>query len=253
MTTLLQEIQDVDVLLSLAPEELAWTLLKIVRSNHSDRGFQVDSFTYVGAGTGLSGDVVQIYQRRMPEVEIAVAEAVQWLTIHMLIIPEPGHNGTNGFKVLSRRGRALADETQFRNYKEAAAFPKAMLHPSIADDVWLNLARSDFSTAVFIAFRKVEESVREAAGFSQADIGVNLMRKAFNNGPLTDSSQHEGEREALASLFAGAIGSYKNPHSHRTVTMTDAREAQEMVMLASHLLRIVDARKAMLSQQDAHA
>jgi len=70
------------------------------------------------------------------------------------------------------------------------------------------------------------------------------MWKAFDKttGPLTDTSHPEAERVALAHLFAGAIGSYKNPHSHRTVNLTDLREAQEQIVLASHLLRIIETR-----------
>jgi hypothetical protein len=49
----------------------------------------------------------------------------------------------------------------------------------------------------------------------------------------------KGEREARAHLFAGAIGSYKNPHSHRSVDLK-ATDAVEMLLLASHLLRILD-------------
>ncbi len=70
------------------------------------------------------------------------------------------------------------------------------------------------------------------------------MRAAFapEGGPLTDLSVEAGERVARMELFAGAIGSYKNSHSHRNVPLEDASEAIEIIMLANHLLRIVGAR-----------
>ena len=85
---------------------------------------------------------------------------------------------------------------------------------------------------MFQAFKEVEVRVRQAGGFADTDIGVQLMSKAFHpeSGPLTDRSAVKGEQQALADLFAGAIGSYKNPHSRRSVTI-DADEAVEMIVL----------------------
>ena len=94
--------------------------------------------------------------------------------------------------------------------------------------------------------KAVEVAVRDAAGLTAKDIGKDLMRTAFDVkvGPLTDMQADSAERQARSDLFAGAIGSYKNPHSHRNVALDDPDEAAEIIMIANHLLRIVDARVA---------
>jgi uncharacterized protein (TIGR02391 family) len=246
METLRDLLPDVDVLVGLPPEELARYLLRLARSNLQNGMFNPDNLVTVTTGVGMAAMQASPYPpHRAAEVELAVNEAWQWLWINMLIVSVGGYNGRSGFMTISRRGLTLTDDQRFDSFRDAAGFPKSLLHPAIADQVWLALARGDLEEAVFTAFKAVEVAVRLAGGYDPTDIGVPLMRKAFDeaSGPLTDPSQPKAEREALAHLFAGAIGSYKNPHSHRTVSITDPREAQEIVMLASHLLRIVDSRR----------
>lgn len=244
MPTLEQLIPDVDVLLALAPEELAPAVLEVAKSQIQNGTFNAESVSLVISGRGMAAYQTSPYQGHETEVALAIAEALNWLRVQGLVVPAPGVNGTHGWLVLSRRGKKIESKEDFKRFLEAASFPKRMLHPSIADKVWLDLIRGDLADAVFSAFRAVEEAVREAGGYADAVIGVDLMRKAFDpkGGPLTDLSQEDGERLALSHLFAAAIGSYKNPHSHRTVSISDPKEAQEMVMLASHLLLIVEAR-----------
>jgi hypothetical protein len=93
---------------------------------------------------------------------------------------------------------------------------------------------SHFDGAAFHAMKGVEVSVRDAASLGPELIGVDLKRAAFSleSGPLTD--MEGGERVGRIELFAGAVASYKNPHSHRDVNLDDPYEA-----LKSSSLRII--------------
>ncbi len=230
------------MLLALAPEELAESLLHLAYERRRDLTHLQSIAADIYGNPGISNGYPE---NRRDAAKLAIAEAWNWLCVQGLLVQEPGGNGANGWVVFSRRALALLATNSFKTYARSLAFPKSMLHPSIAEEVWLDITRGDLETAVFKSFRAVEVAVRQAGRFADTDIGTALMRKAFDKGtgPLSDMNQPEAERDALAHLFAGAIGSYKNPHSHRTISITDPTEAQEMVILASHLLRIVDSRR----------
>ena len=121
--------------------------------------------------------------------------------------------------------------------------PEHKFHPMIPQNVWLSFSHGANGSAVFQAFKQVEVAVRNAGNYEETDIGVPLMRKAFHadTGNLTNPNQQPAEKEAIAHLFAGAIGYCKNPSSHRDVEIT-AEETVELITLASYLLRVVDSR-----------
>ena len=67
------------------------------------------------------------------------------------------------------------------------------------------------------------------------------MRSAFgSDGALRDPALDQGEQTARMELFAGAVGVFKNPTSHRNVQYDDPTEAAEFILLADLLMRLLD-------------
>ncbi len=236
-------------LLELEVEELAGVLLIHLHScNQGD-------CTAVQNGLVSQESFFMAYHRRKPreygarhdEVVSALMEAWAWLQSEGLLV----RNSNNNWLFFSRRGKQIKSHEDVASYLKAHMLPKRQIHPLIAGKVYPPFLRGEYDTAIFQAFKEVEVAVRQAGRFPIDQVGENLMRAAFAvpnaeknvaAGPLTDTQLPAAEQKAMAHLFAGAFGFYRNPAGHRHVP-THPQESAEVIMFASQLLRIVDRLK----------
>jgi uncharacterized protein (TIGR02391 family) len=179
------------------------------------------------------------YAKRADAMQ-ALGEAWGWLQNRGLIAWNPAQGAEKAF-VISRKGRQLLDDGL--PWLRAVERLDVDLVPTLERTARPQFLRGDFETAAFAAMKEVEVQVRTKArlGFGPDEVGAKLMVKTFKpGGPLFRAELEGGESTAQMNLFAGAIGLFKNPSSHRRVDFKDPTEAAEIVLLADLLLRLLD-------------
>ena len=167
----------------------------------------------------------------------ACSEAWTWLRSRTLVAYDPTQGYAAGFVFITRRGLEVLDRGA--DYLRAVERLDVALHPALEEKARPQFLRGDFETAAFVAFKEVEVRVRERLGAADSLLGVPLMRQAFGKDkPLADPDSDPGEVVAEMEFFAGAVGLFKNPTSHRVVDYGSATEAAEVILVADLLLRL---------------
>jgi uncharacterized protein (TIGR02391 family) len=173
------------------------------------------------------------------EADAALTESWHRLLAEGFLMAAVGQS--HGVMTLTRKGLEAAEHGNYAEIRVRQMLRREMLHPDLRGSVCDNFAAGHYDTAVLDAFKLVVVAVRSAGSLPDNVIGVKLMRQAYDpqKGPLRDPALPAGERDRMPDLFAGAIGVFKNPLSHRKVGKSDPVPVIEELMLASRLLRFV--------------
>jgi len=233
MKPLQQLFPPLDDFLTLPAEQIAPILLEYLQQF----GDSIHRYNL----TLQSSEFGQYAGRKYAEAARAIQEAWSVLHVEGLIAPSAGDTSNHQW-FITRKGKLIKNRGEYASYRHGYLLPENSLGPELEQKVRPLFLSGDYDAAVFKAFREIEVRVREAGGFSEELLGVPLMRTAFDikSGPLTNQSRVEGERVATQHLFAGAIGIFKNPSSHRNVSF-NPEEAAAIIRFADYLLSWVES------------
>lgn len=221
----------IETALDMEPEELAPFVLR-----HLKKIGNINRYNY----SLLNEEKKQYAGEHLEKFQKQLMEAFIWLEREMFVAPTPGTTGE--WRFITRRGEKALEEENFTAYVKGSLLSSETLHPTIVRKVKPLFLRGDYDTAIFQAFKAVEVQVRKTGKYVKGDYGVSLMRKAFNpkTGALTNKEAEESEKQAMSGLFAGAIGLFKNPVSHRFIETVSAEDAADLIRFANFLLKMLE-------------
>lgn len=226
-------------------EDVAWAVLDDIRQHRHGRTYSRDNLvgSIRDSSISFSGPAEISQSDIVPIIDILM-EAFEWLRTERLTV-EDHEQSDPCYIILTRLGETIESRSDFSSYAKRSYLPRAILQEQIASVSLPAFLGGRYDAAVREAFTQLEIAVRQAAGYGNDRYGSAMMYDAFFAGqkdgstvagPLTDVSLEYSERIGVANLFAGAIGYIKNPLSHRSFGIDDARLAASRILLANDLM-----------------
>jgi hypothetical protein len=127
----MQAVQD---LLSTPPEDLASVLLTLAKGMVQNGMFLPETVNDIAIAVphALNGQPGYGFHNRQ-QIEPLLSRAWSWIERNDLITPAGGMNGRLGWMMFTPRGEQVSDAQDIQRLREAADFPRWMIHPSIAE------------------------------------------------------------------------------------------------------------------------
>ena len=216
--------------------------LKVLHEHHRPGG------TFSGCGWDYKGIIrnsLAAYYQMAPLSQDEIAEglrAAYELERDGYIMQDPSQS-SDAFKVLTDRGKQLVAQSLDDMLISSIDIDRLLSNERLRAKVHDDYLAGDYETAIFKAFRMLEETVRSKANLDATIIGADLMTRAFrpSGGQLSHpDAQTPAEAEGLHLLMRGSIMWFKNPTSHRTVRYANPNEAAHILAFANLLLDLVD-------------
>ncbi len=158
------------------------------------------------------------------------------------------HNEKKGFINLLK-GLILEIELSRKNVLPLDKWTK--IHPEIAKVSKSRFETDHYGDATEAAFKEVNDIIKKAylKKTEKEEDGDSLMRRSFSPGNpvflLADLSTESGRniQQGYMEIFAGSMKGIRNPKAHANMDV-HPEESWEMIMLASHLMRMWDKYNA---------